>query len=166
MNAVHSKAVHVALILSTLVFILDASVGYVFLSAIILIVCILHLPIFLVLSIFKIGRSTTLGLLILLCCPIGINFYGKRLDADAMKEAEPITQAIKRFKTHSGQYPSSLDELVPKYVNSTADLSPIGLQRKLEYRTEHLGPILFFKNGAVFSHRAYQFWDDRWVQND
>ena len=82
-----------------------------------------------------------------------------------MRQAEPIVQAIKQFKTNRGQYPSSLDELVPEYVNSIADLSPTGPQRKLEYRTEHLGPVLYFENGAIFHHRAYQFWDDRWVQN-
>ena len=105
-------------------------------------------------------------LLILLCCPIGINFYGNRLDADAMKDAEPIVEAIKQFKTHRGHYPSSLEALVPEYVNTIAGLSPTGTQRKLEYRIEHLGPALYFRNGVVFRQRAYQFWDARWVQYD
>ncbi len=83
--------------------------------------------------------------------------YCDWLDSVAVARAEPVVLAIERYRTNEGKYPASLNDLVPKYVNSFPDLKPTGKSLKLEYEQMGSGPILAFKNGAVFSRKVYEF---------
>jgi len=72
MNADRSRAVPEALILSSIAMLIDGfTVGFVALTGLFAVMSLLFLPIYIVLAMFKIGRSTTKGLVILLLCPIG-----------------------------------------------------------------------------------------------
>jgi len=167
MSENRSKAVPVALLLSVIAFLFDGFVaGYVFLSGLLFFAVLLLLPIYLLLAIFKIGRTTAKGLFVILVCSFGSMAYCDWLDSVAVARAEPVVLAIERYRTNEGKYPASLNDLVPKYVNSFPDLKPTGKTPKLEYEQMGSGPILAFKNGAVFSRKVYEFWSGNWVTYD
>ena len=92
--------------------------------------------------------------------------YCDWLDSIAVARAESVVLAIERYRTNEGKYPESLSDLVPKYVISFPDLKPTGKSPQLEYEMLGSGPILAFKNGAVFSRKVYEFWNRKWVTYD
>ena len=166
-NETHSKSVPVALLLSAIAFVFDGfGTGDVFLSGLLFFIGLLLVPVYVVLAFFKIGRNTAKGIVVMMSCAIGSMVYCNWLDSVAMERAEPIVQAIKQYQTNEGKYPNSIEELLPKYVDSFPDLKPTGKSPKLEYEIVNPGPILSFKNGAIFSHKAYEFWNGRWVTYD
>jgi hypothetical protein len=163
----HSRAIPIALTLSAIAFLFDGLVsGYMFASSILLLGGLLFLPVYLVLAIFQIGRNTAKGLMTLLVCSFGTATYCDWLDSVAMTRSEPIVEAINQYKKDVGNYPSSLQDLVPKYVTSFPVLKPTGKSPKLEFEIAQSGPMLSFKNGAIFSHKVYEFWNGRWVTYD
>ena len=164
MSATRSSAIPSALVFSLLAFLYDGFVaGYTFLSAVLFLLSFLLLPIFLALAVFKIGRNTAKGFLVLLVCSFGTMAYCDWLDSVAVERAKPVVLAIEKYRANEGKYPDSLNNLVPKYVNSFPDLKPTGNSPKLEYEKMGSGPILAFKNGAVFSRKVYEFWSGNWV---
>lgn len=167
MTATRSKAIPTAFAFSLMAFLFDGFVtGYAFLSTPLFCLSFLLLPIYLVLSFFKIGRNTAKELLVISVSSIASMAFCDWLDSVAVKRAEPVVVAIERYRINEGKYPDSLSDLVPKYVHSFPDLKPTGKSPRLEYEKMGSGPILAFKNGAVFSRKVYEFWNRKWVTYD
>jgi hypothetical protein len=156
--------VGVALALSLLAATADTqAVGYPDLTGLLLGIFALLLPIFIILSVFNVGRRFTASLLVVFAVSAGTHLYCEHLDTLAEVNALPVIEAIDKYRLANGKYPDGLDTLIPVYIEKLPLLKPMDKTSSLKYEISTAGlPKLYFKNGLVFSHRAFLFSDREW----
>jgi hypothetical protein len=154
----------VALALSLLAAVIDTqAIGYPDFTGLILGICVLLMPIFIVLSLFNINRRFTASLLVVFTVSVGTHLYCEHLDGLAEVNALPVIDAIDKYRLANGKYPDGLDALIPVYIGKLPLLKPMDMSSGLKYEISTGGsPKLYFKNGLVFSHRAFLFSYREW----
>ncbi len=89
----------------------------------------------------------------------------------AEKNAEPVIAALKQFKTEQGRFPGSLNELVPRYLQTIPRAASAWRHNHFWYEASHRGETarlyywcLWPCTKAYFDFR-YQMWD-RYLLSD
>ena len=72
----------------------------------------------------------------------------------AQAKGEMLVSAIKKFQADSQRYPSNLEELVPKYIDSV----PVAAYGRYFYsNSAQVGPLVFYVTLPPFGRRGYCF---------
>lgn len=95
-------------------------------------------------------------------CVLGV-MYSEQLDEAAPGRAMPLVGALEAFKSDSGKYPGSLDELMPKYLAELPSVKPVLSPPQFRYAIRPDGPPhLSFEATGQFAHFSYDFSTKKW----
>lgn len=131
---------------------------------------ILALPFRVAHQFFK-NRKVTRNLFVKTCiyivsATISLGFV-KINNSIAMSNAKPVIEAIKQYKTVNGQYPNTLEELVPNFLSAIPRAKFTLANNRFIYLepTNSRSPSLMFI-GAPFAVRIYSFETGKWSTVD
>ena len=101
--------------------------------------------------------------ILFVACSLGL-MYSAHLDKAAPDRAMPLVGALEAFKSESGKYPGSLDELMPKYLAELPSVKPVLSPPQFRYAIRPDGPPhLSFEATGQFAHFSYDFSTKKWV---
>lgn len=99
--------------------------------------------------------------ILLVVCVLGF-VYSTTIDKRATERAQPVVDAIVRFKEANGKYPESLNELLPKYLDVFPTLKPVMSPPAIRYELMERGPELSIDATGAFAHYLYDFEAKKW----
>jgi hypothetical protein len=160
-----SWSLGLALVLPLTAAIVDGQVfGYPKFTWVISELCIVMLPVFAVLSFFKIGRGFAAPMLLMLVtCILAFSFLD---DQRAMERAQPVIAAIDKYRLVNGSYPESLDALVPNYIDKLPQLRPMDTKCELIFLKTVGDATLSLKGGWVLRDNFFIFSDQKWKSSN
>lgn len=103
-------------------------------------------------------------LAIILVVPALTLAYVSHVDEQIPENATPHIQAIESFRLETGQYPESLEALIPNHVAKLPDVRHSVIQPLITYRVTNGKPYLAIPSamGDMFAHFEYNFETKVW----
>jgi len=83
----------------------------------------------------------------------------------AYKRADVVIAAVEKFRSEEGTFPSSLDALVPRYLEKVPAAAPLrGSFREFDYSLDENGSdaVLGWTDSPPFGRPYYRFVEKRW----
>lgn len=104
-------------------------------------------------------------LTVMLALPALTLAYVSEVDLRIPKNATPLTQAIESFQRETGDYPESLEALVPKHLAEFPDVRFSVIQPVITYRVTDRKPYLAIPSamGDMFAQFEYNFETRAWI---
>jgi len=104
-------------------------------------------------------------LAIMLALPALTLAYVSRIDTQIPENATPLTRAIESFRQDTGQYPESLEALIPKHMAELPEVRFSVTQPLITYRITDGKPYLAIPSamGDMFAHFEYNFETKVWM---
>lgn len=84
----------------------------------------------------------------------------------ARERAETLILAINRYHEDIGSYPSSLESLIPKYLDTVPGAKPIFIFGRFYYNNHEGSPSLFYIALPPFGRPTYLFRKNEWIYVD
>lgn len=116
------------------------------------------------------GRAAWLLAALLAWLALGPAAFGTNLhlNANARHRADHVVRAIERYHVDHGQWPGSLDALVPDYLAGVPAAKPTVLASDFDYwrGTSDSGPSLSFVRFPPFARSTYWFNERAWSGSD
>lgn len=88
----------------------------------------------------------------------GANYANNSL---ARARARELVEAIERYHTENGNYPKSLQELIPRYINKVPR-AKFTMPGEFYYATSENGAVLFYMEVPPFGRPTYDFEKRSW----
>ena len=103
-------------------------------------------------------------LVVMLVVPVLTLAYVAEADQRIPQNATPLTQAIESFQRETGDYPESLEALVPKYLAELPEVRFSVFQPVITYRVTDGKPYLAIPSamGDMFAQFEYNFEKNEW----
>ncbi len=104
---------------------------------------------------------------VMLVVPVLTLAYVSEVDQRIPENATPLTQAIESFQRETGDYPESLEALVPKYLTELPDVRLSVVQPLISYRISNGTPHLAIPSvmGDMFAEFEYDFDTKVWMHH-